>query len=36
MLNSGLSGFAYWTCDTGGFLEGYYRDDQFGAHARSL
>jgi alpha-glucosidase len=33
MLNSGLSGFAWWTCDTGGFLEGYYRGDQFGAHA---
>jgi alpha-glucosidase len=34
MLNSGLSGFAWWTCDTGGFLSGYYKDDQFGAHAR--
>jgi alpha-glucosidase len=34
MLNSGLSGFAYWTCDTGGFLSGYYKDDQLGAHAR--
>jgi alpha-glucosidase len=34
MLNSGLSGFSWWTCDTGGFLTGYYRDDQFGAHAR--
>ncbi len=34
MLNSGLSGFAYWTCDTGGFLTGYYKDDQLGAHAR--
>jgi alpha-glucosidase len=34
MLNSGLSGLAYWTCDTGGFLTGYYRDDQLGAHAR--
>ena len=33
MLNSGLSGLAWWTCDTGGFLEGYYRNDQFGAHA---
>jgi alpha-glucosidase len=34
MLNSGLSGFVYWTCDTGGFLTGYYKDDQMGAHAR--
>jgi alpha-glucosidase len=34
MLNSGLSGLVYWTCDTGGFLAGYYRDDQLGAHAR--
>jgi alpha-glucosidase len=34
MLNSGLSGFTWWTCDTGGFLEGYYQNDQFGAHAR--
>ncbi|HVU17168.1 MAG TPA: TIM-barrel domain-containing protein [Candidatus Didemnitutus sp.] len=34
MLNSGLSGFTYWTCDTGGFLAGYYKDDQMGAHAR--
>jgi alpha-glucosidase len=34
MLNSGLSGLAYWTCDTGGFLTGYYKDDQLGAHAR--
>jgi alpha-glucosidase len=34
MLNSGLSGFTWWTCDTGGFLTGYYRNDQFGAHAR--
>ena len=34
MLNSGLSGFAWWTCDTGGFLTGYYRNDRFGAHAR--
>lgn len=34
MLNSGLSGFAWWTCDTGGFLTGYYKDDQTGAHAR--
>jgi len=33
MLNSGLSGFTWWTCDTGGFLSGYYKDDQFGAHA---
>jgi alpha-glucosidase len=34
MLNSGLSGFNWWTCDTGGFLTGYYRNDQFGAHAQ--
>jgi hypothetical protein len=34
MLNSGLSGFTWWTCDTGGFLAGYYKDDLFGAHAR--
>jgi alpha-glucosidase len=34
MLNSGLSGLAWWTCDTGGFLTGYYRQDQFGAHAQ--
>jgi alpha-glucosidase len=34
MLNSGLSGFAWWTCDTGGFLTGYYRNDLMGAHAR--
>jgi alpha-glucosidase len=34
MLNSGLSGFNWWTCDTGGFMEGYYKNDQFGAHAR--
>ncbi len=34
LLNSGLSGFTWWTCDTGGFLTGYYRNDQFGAHAR--
>ncbi len=34
MLNSGLSGFTWWTCDTGGFLTGYYKNDQFGAHAR--
>jgi alpha-glucosidase len=34
MLNSGLSGFNWWTCDTGGFLTGYNRNDQFGAHAR--
>lgn len=33
MLNSGLSGLPWWTCDTGGFLTGYYKDDQFGAHA---
>jgi alpha-glucosidase len=34
MLNSGLSGLAWWTCDTGGFMEGYYKNDQMGAHAR--
>jgi alpha-glucosidase len=34
MLNSGLSGFNWWTCDTGGFLTGYYKNDEFGAHAR--
>lgn len=34
MLNSGLSGLVWWTCDTGGFLEGYYKNDQLGAHAR--
>ncbi|HEY3755028.1 MAG TPA: TIM-barrel domain-containing protein [Opitutaceae bacterium] len=34
MLNTGLSGLPYWTCDTGGFLEGYYRNDRYGAHAR--
>ncbi len=34
MLNAGLSGFTWWTCDTGGFLTGYYKDDQLGAHAR--
>lgn len=34
MLNTGLSGMPWWTCDTGGFLTGYYKDDQFGAHAR--
>ena len=34
MLNSGLSGFNWWTSDTGGFMEGYYKNDQFGAHAR--
>lgn len=34
MLNSGLSGLVWWTCDTGGFLEGYYKDDQMGAHAQ--
>jgi alpha-glucosidase len=34
MLNSGLSGFAYWTSDTGGFLVGDYKNDRFGAHAR--
>lgn len=33
MLNTGLSGLAWWTCDTGGFLSGYYKNDQFGAHA---
>ncbi|HZZ58805.1 MAG TPA: TIM-barrel domain-containing protein [Opitutaceae bacterium] len=34
MLNTGLSGMPYWTCDTGGFLEGYYKNDRYGAHAR--
>jgi alpha-glucosidase len=34
MLNSSLSGLVWWTCDTGGFLEGYYKNDQMGAHAR--
>jgi alpha-glucosidase len=33
MLSSGLSGFSWWTCDTGGFLTGYYKNDQMGAHA---
>ena len=34
MLNSGISGINAWTCDTGGFLTGFYKNDQFGAHAR--
>jgi alpha-glucosidase len=34
MLNSSLSGLLWWTCDTGGFMEGYYKNDQMGAHAR--
>jgi len=34
MLNSGLSGLPYWTSDSGGFLSGYYKNDQMGAHAR--
>ncbi|MGH7995214.1 MAG: TIM-barrel domain-containing protein, partial [Opitutaceae bacterium] len=34
MLNTGLSGFTWWTCDTGGFLTGYYKNDRYGAHAR--
>jgi alpha-glucosidase len=34
MLNSGLSGLIYWTSDSGGFMEGYYKKDQMGAHAR--
>jgi alpha-glucosidase len=34
MLNAGISGINAWTCDTGGFLTGYYRNDRFGAHAR--
>ena len=34
MLNSGISGVSQWTCDTGGFLTGFYKNDQFGAHAR--
>ena len=33
MLNSSLSGLVWWTCDTGGFMEGYYKSDQMGAHA---
>jgi len=33
MLSSGLSGFAWWTCDTGGFMVGYYKNDLMGAHA---
>jgi alpha-glucosidase len=33
MLNSSLSGLIYWACDTGGFLEGYYKGDMLGAHA---
>jgi len=34
MLSSGLSGINWWTCDSGGFLSGFYKNDQFGAHAR--
>jgi len=34
MLNSGLSGLVFWTSDSGGFMNGYYKDDQMGAHAR--
>ncbi len=34
MLNSGMSGLNWWTCDTGGFLTGYYKNDRYGAHAR--
>ena len=34
MLNSGLSGLVWWTSDSGGFLEGYYKNDQMGAHAQ--
>jgi alpha-glucosidase len=34
MLNSGLSGLVWWTSDSGGFMEGYYKNDQFGAHGR--
>lgn len=34
MLNSSLSGLVWWTCDSGGFMEGYYKNDQMGAHAR--
>jgi alpha-glucosidase (family GH31 glycosyl hydrolase) len=33
MLSSSLSGFAWWTCDTGGFMVGYYKNDPMGAHA---
>jgi alpha-glucosidase len=34
MLNSGLSGLVWWTSDSGGFMSGYYKDDQMGAHAQ--
>jgi alpha-glucosidase len=34
MLNSAISGLNAWTCDTGGFLTGYYKNDRYGAHAR--
>jgi len=34
MLNSGLSGLVWWTSDSGGFMNGYYKDDQMGAHGR--
>ena len=32
--NSGLSGLPWWTNDSGGFLSGFYKNDQYGAHAR--
>lgn len=31
-IRDGVS--AWWTCDTGGFMEGYYRNDPMGAHTR--
>jgi hypothetical protein len=34
MLNSGLSGLVWWTSDSGGFMNGYYKNDQMGAHGR--
>lgn len=34
MLSSGLSGITWWTSDSGGFLSGFYQNDQYGAHAR--
>jgi len=32
--NDGLSGLPWWTNDSGGFLSGFYKNDQFGAHAQ--
>jgi alpha-glucosidase len=32
--NSGLSGLAWWTNDSGGFLSGFYKNDQYGADAQ--